>query len=135
MQFSLTDKVFIASIAILAFPYIFSLLLSRKWFPLAVIQISCGILFGPAILGHFFPTFQETLFSKEAVGALSGLAMISVVFFSAGIGHELELKKDNIKLWKEILKTDLIVSLSKPTKSSKKKTPSKTATATYSTFL
>ena len=108
MHFSLTDKVFIASIAILAFPYIFSLLLSRKWFPLAVIQISCGILFGPAILGYFFPTFQETLFSKEAVGALSGLAMISVVFFSAGIGHELELKKDNIKLWKEILLTTFV---------------------------
>jgi Kef-type K+ transport system membrane component KefB len=105
---TLTDKIFIASVAILLLPYLFSLLLPRKYFPLAVLQICCGILFGPALLGHFYPHFQETLFSKEAVSALGGLAIISVVFFSAGIGNELELKIEHTKLWKQILLTTFI---------------------------
>lgn len=108
MIVSLSEQVFLASIAILLLPFLFSVILPKKWFPLAVIQIVSGVILGPTIVGYFFPKFSSLVFNPNAIGALSGIAMISVVFFSAGIGHELELKKEHTKLWKEILLTTFV---------------------------
>ena len=102
---SLVEQIFIASIAIVLIPWVLSKLVPENFAPLAVIQIVGGIILGPSLLGATFPAVYSSVFSPQALSALTGLSILAVTLFASGIGHELELKKEHIKFWPQVLAT------------------------------
>ncbi len=59
--------------------------------PLVVVQIVCGILLGPGVLGAWFPAVHEFVFNKPVVQLLTGIASWAVMLFVWIAGVELEI--------------------------------------------
>ncbi|WP_353217578.1 cation:proton antiporter [Sandarakinorhabdus sp.] len=59
--------------------------------PLVVVQIICGILLGPGVLGAAFPDQYAAVFAKPVIDALSGIALWAVMLFVWIAGIELDL--------------------------------------------
>lgn len=61
--------------------------LVRRFTPLVLVQIGCGIALGPTVLGRLAPAWHAALFPAASLGALSGLASFAVmcVAFVAGL--------------------------------------------------
>jgi Kef-type K+ transport system membrane component KefB len=59
----------------------------RRFTPMVLLQIGCGIALGPTLLGRLEPTWQAALFPPASLGALSGLSSFAVmcVAFVAGL--------------------------------------------------
>jgi len=61
--------------------------------PLVVVQIICGILLGPGVLGAIFPDYYKFVFNPQVILALNGIAWWAVMVFVMIAGIELDLKK------------------------------------------
>lgn len=90
---NLSELFFASILLIYVVPYfIWKFAKTDKYAPLPIIQIVSGILLGPAILGHFYPTFYNYLFTKDNINVLSGVAWLGIVFFVWTAGLHLNLK-------------------------------------------
>ena len=59
--------------------------------PLVVVQIICGILLGPGVLGAMFPDYYSFVFSPQVIGSLNGIAWWAVMIFVWIAGVELDI--------------------------------------------
>jgi Kef-type K+ transport system membrane component KefB len=75
--------------------------------PLAIVQIVCGILLGPGILGQAMPGFHQLVFSPAVIAALNGIAWWGVMLFVFLAGVELDLAA----AWQHRRETVLVASL------------------------
>jgi Kef-type K+ transport system membrane component KefB len=62
----------------------------RRVVPLVVLQILFGLALGPSLLGRLSPETYELLFAPSALGPLSGIASIAVLFFGFTTGLHLD---------------------------------------------
>lgn len=61
--------------------------------PLVVVQILTGVLLGPGVLGQAFPGYYATIFTKDVIAALNGVAWWAVMLFVMIAGIELDVRK------------------------------------------
>lgn len=61
--------------------------------PLVVVQIICGILLGPGVMGAVYPEFYNFVFSKPVISSLNGIAWWAVMIFVWVAGIELNIQK------------------------------------------
>ncbi|HPV67549.1 MAG TPA: cation:proton antiporter, partial [Sphingorhabdus lacus] len=94
VQITLTEVYLIAMILIFAVPFLIWRLFRTEYYaPLVVVQIICGILLGPGIMGAFFPDYYAFVFRPEVIGALNGVAWWAVMIFVWVAGIELDLSE------------------------------------------
>ena len=68
-----TEVFLIAMLLIFSVPFaIWRLGCTDYWAPLVVVQIICGILLGPGVLGAAFPDYYTFVFRPEVIAALNG---------------------------------------------------------------
>ena len=88
------ERFLIAMTIIFALPYlVWRLGRTDHWAPLVVVQIVCGILLGPGVLGEVAPDWHRTVFAPDVMGALNGVAWWGVMLFVFLAGIELDLKQ------------------------------------------
>ncbi len=86
------DQLLLALLVIFALPYAaWRLLNCDDVAPLVVVQIICGILLGPGILGHLAPNLYQALFGGPITNALSTIAAWAIMLFVFSAGLELDL--------------------------------------------
>jgi len=84
----------IAMAIIFVGPYIlWRLLRTDDYLPLVVVQIICGILLGPGILGKLVPAYYAFVFRPPVTAALNGIAWWGGSLFICSAGIELDLRK------------------------------------------
>ncbi len=90
-----TSEIFlIALLLIFSVPYLIWRGLRTEYYaPLVVVQILCGILLGPGVLGAAFPAYYTFVFNPQVIGALNGVAWWAVMIFVWIAGLELDLKQ------------------------------------------
>lgn len=89
-----TDIFLIAMTIIFSVPYLIWRLARIDYYaPLVVVQILCGILLGPGVLGVALPHVYATVFSAPVIQALNGIAWWAVMVFVWIAGIELDLKQ------------------------------------------
>jgi Kef-type K+ transport system membrane component KefB len=87
-----TELFLVAMLLIYAVPFLLWRLLKLDVVaPLVVVQIVCGILLGPGVLGVVFPTFHAVVFSPAVIAPLNGIAWWGVMIFVFLAGVELDL--------------------------------------------
>ena len=90
---SITEVYLIAMLIIIAVPYLVWRGLRTEYFaPLVVVQILCGILLGPGVLGAAFPAYYDFVFQPDVIRMLNGVATWAVMIFVWIAGIELDLK-------------------------------------------
>lgn len=113
-----TEYYLLIILGIFTIPYlIWKICKTDKYAPLVVVQIVCGVIFGPGIFGYFFPNQYSSIFTPDTTKFMTGVATWAVVMFVATAGVEVNLKAAK-EDWKETfstaalaLFTPLIVSL------------------------
>lgn len=75
---------------IFSLPLLFWLPL-RRFMPLVLIQILCGMLIGPSLLGRVAPELYSAVFPPDTAVALSSLSALAIVCVGFIAGLELEL--------------------------------------------
>ncbi|MGR9109045.1 MAG: cation:proton antiporter [Gammaproteobacteria bacterium] len=90
-----TSEIFLlAMIAIYTLPYLIWRVGNTEYYaPLVVVQIVCGILLGPGILGAKYPELYHFVFKPEVIQSLNGIAWWAVMIFVWIAGIELDLKQ------------------------------------------
>lgn len=89
-----TELFLIAMGIIFTVPYlIWRIAKTDYWAPLVVVQIVCGILLGPGVLGKAFPEYYAFIFTPAVVQALNGIAWWAVMVFVWIAGIELDIGK------------------------------------------
>ncbi len=89
---TVTELFLLAMLIILTVPYlVWRVGRTDHWAPLVVVQIVCGILLGPGVLGAAFPEAHAFVFRPEVVTALGGIAWWAVMLFVFLAGIELDL--------------------------------------------
>ena len=89
-----TELFLIAMGIIFTVPYlIWRIAKTDYWAPLVVVQIVCGVLLGPGVLGKAFPEYYAFVFTPAVVQALNGIAWWAVMVFVWIAGIELDLGK------------------------------------------
>lgn len=89
---STTEIFLIAMLIIFSVPYLIWRLGPTEYFaPLVVVQIICGILLGPGVLGAAFPEYYKFVFSAPVIQSLNGIAWWAVMVFVWVAGIELDL--------------------------------------------
>jgi Kef-type K+ transport system membrane component KefB len=89
-----TEIFLLAMLLIFSVPYlIWRLGATDYWAPLVVVQIICGILLGPGVLGRAYPEYYHFVFNPAVIGALNGIAWWAVMLFVMIAGVELDLAK------------------------------------------
>jgi Kef-type K+ transport system membrane component KefB len=90
-----TTELFLVAMAIIfAVPYLVWRFGRTEYFaPLVVVQIVVGVLLGPGVLGKAFPEYYTTIFTRDVVTALNGVAWWAVMLFVMIAGIELDLRK------------------------------------------
>ena len=87
-----TEIFLIAMLLIFTVPYaLWRMGRTDHYAPLVVVQIVCGVLLGPGILGAAFPEYHAFIFSKDVISALNGVAWWAVMMFVWIAGIELDL--------------------------------------------
>ena len=105
---TITEVYLIAMLIIVAVPYLVWRGFRTEYFaPLVVVQILCGILLGPGVLGAAFPEYYSFVFRPEVIGMLNGVATWAVMIFVWIAGIELDLKS----VWRNRGETGLTASL------------------------
>ncbi|WP_373476274.1 cation:proton antiporter [Sphingorhabdus sp.] len=108
VQMTLTEVYLIAMILIFAVPFLIWCLFRTEYYaPLVVVQIICGILLGPGIMGAMFPEYYDFVFRPEVIGALNGVAWWAVMIFVWVAGIELDLSE----AWKKRRETGVTAGL------------------------
>lgn len=64
---------------------------AEDFVPLVVVQIICGILLGPGVLGAVFPEYYGFVFAQPIIDSLNGIAMWAVMLFVWVSGVELDV--------------------------------------------
>ena len=91
---STAERFLIAMLIVFLLPYlVWRLGRTDHWAPLVVVQIVCGILLGPGVLGSAAPAAHRFIFTPEVMLALNGLAWWAVMLFVFLAGIELDLKQ------------------------------------------
>jgi len=94
MHLSFSELFLLAALIVFAAPYlVWRGLRTEHWAPLVVVQIVCGILLGPGVLGALFPAQHQALFTPRVIDALSGVAWWAVMLFVWSAGVELDLRE------------------------------------------
>ncbi len=89
---SITEVFLLAMLLIFVMPFaIWRLGRTEYCAPLVVVQILCGILLGPGVLGAAFPHYYTFVFDKPVIAALNGIAWWAVMLFVWAAGVELDL--------------------------------------------
>lgn len=90
-----TTELFLVAMAIIfSVPYLVWRVARTEYFaPLVVVQIVAGVLLGPGVLGHAFPEYYATVFTKDVITALNGVAWWAVMLFVMIAGIELDVRK------------------------------------------
>lgn len=89
-----TEAFLLAMALIFAMPYLlWRLGRTDDVAPLVVVQILCGILLGPGLLGQWFPAYYAALFRPEVTQALDAIAIWAVLLFVMLAGVELDLRQ------------------------------------------
>lgn len=90
-----TTEVFLIAMAIIfSVPWLIWRLGRTDYYaPLVVVQIVCGILLGPGVLGKWFPDYYAFVFRPDVVQTLNGIAWWAVMLFVMIAGVELDLGK------------------------------------------
>lgn len=105
---TVTEVFLIAMVLIFAVPYLFWRLGRTEYYaPLVVVQIICGILLGPGVLGAAFPEYYSFVFRPEVITALNGVAWWAVMIFIWVAGIELDLSE----AWKKRRETGVTAGL------------------------
>ncbi len=103
-----TEIFLIAMLLIFAVPFAIWRLGRTEYFaPLVVVQIICGILLGPGVLGAAFPQYYAFVFTPQTIGSLNGVAWWAVMIFVFIAGIELDLSQ----AWKRRRETSVTASL------------------------
>ena len=93
MTVTITEVYLIAMLIIFTVPYLIWRLGKTEYFaPLVVVQILCGILLGPGVLGAAFPAYYNFVFQPDVIRMLNGVATWAVMIFVWIAGIELDLK-------------------------------------------
>ena len=91
---STTEIYLIAMAIIFTIPYLIWRVGKTEYFaPLVVVQIICGILLGPGILGKVFPDYYHFVFNPQVIQSLNGIAWWAVMMFVWIAGIELDLRQ------------------------------------------
>jgi Kef-type K+ transport system membrane component KefB len=91
---STTEIFLIAMSLIFTVPYLIWRVGRTEYYaPLVVVQIICGIIMGPGVIGAMYPDFYNFVFSKPVIQSLSGIAWWAVMSFVWIAGIELNIKK------------------------------------------
>jgi Kef-type K+ transport system membrane component KefB len=99
----------IAMLIVFSVPYLIWRGLRTEYYaPLVVVQIICGILLGPGVLGAIFPDAHAAVFNPQVIGALNGVAWWAVMIFVFIAGLELDLSQ----AWKYRIETGVTAGLS-----------------------
>jgi len=95
MQAMTTSEIFlIALLLIFTAPYLIWRGLRTDYYaPLVVVQILCGVLLGPGVLGAVAPGYYTFVFNPQVITALNGVAWWAVMIFVWIAGIELDLKQ------------------------------------------
>lgn len=89
-----TELFLIALLLIFSVPYLLWRGFRTDYYaPLVVVQIICGILLGPGVLGAVFPGYYAFVFTPNVITALNGIAWWAVMIFVWIAGLELDLKQ------------------------------------------
>lgn len=103
-----TELFLVAMLLIYTVPFLLWRVLRLDSFaPLAIVQIICGIILGPGILGAHFPAFHQAVFSPAVIAPLNGIAWWGVMIFVFLAGVELDLER----AWSERRDTIITASL------------------------
>ncbi|TAN46933.1 MAG: cation:proton antiporter [Methylococcaceae bacterium] len=104
-----TSEIFLIAMSIIfTVPYLIWRVGRTEYYaPLVVVQIICGILLGPGILGVVFPDYYNFVFNKQVIGALNGIAWWAVMAFVWVAGIELDLKA----AWENRVETGITAGL------------------------
>ena len=103
-----TEIFLIAILLIFTVPWLLWRGLKTEYYaPLVVVQIVCGILLGPGVLGAAFPAYYAFVFNPQVVAALNGIAWWAVMIFVWVAGIELDLKQ----AWKHRVETGITSGL------------------------
>jgi hypothetical protein len=79
---TITEVYLIAMLIIFTVPYLLWRILKTEYYaPLVVVQILCGILLGPGVLGAAFPAYYDFVFQPDVIRMLNGIATWSVMIF------------------------------------------------------
>ncbi|MFN7179689.1 cation:proton antiporter [Hyphomonas sp.] len=93
MTITTTEIYLIAMLIIFTVPYLIWRLGKTEYYaPLVVVQILCGILLGPGVLGAAYPAYYDFVFTPDVIRMLNGIATWAVMIFVWIAGIELDLK-------------------------------------------
>ncbi len=93
MTVTVTEIYLIAMLIIFTVPYLIWRLGRTEYYaPLVVVQILCGILLGPGVLGAAYPAYYNFVFQPDVIRMLNGIATWAVMIFVWIAGIELDLK-------------------------------------------
>ncbi len=105
----ITSEIFLIAMSIIfTVPYfIWRVGRTEYYAPLVVVQIICGILLGPGVLGVASPDVYNFVFNKQVIQSLNGIAWWAVMIFVWIAGIELDLKK----VWANRVETGITAGL------------------------
>jgi Kef-type K+ transport system membrane component KefB len=87
-----TEIFLLAMLLIFVVPYLVWRMGRTEYYaPLVVVQIICGILLGPGVMGAVFPDYYDFVFNKQVITALNGIAWWAVMIFVWVAGVELDI--------------------------------------------
>lgn len=105
---TISEIFLIAMILILTVPYLIWRVCRTEYYaPLVVVQIICGILLGPGVVGAVFPEYYDFVFRSEVIAALNGVAWWAVMIFVWVAGIELDVTE----AWKRRGETGITAGL------------------------
>ncbi len=89
-----TEIFLIAMLLIFVVPFLIWRLGRTEYYaPLVVVQIICGILLGPGVMGAAFPDYYSFVFTPQTIASLNGIAWWAVMIFVWIAGVELDLSE------------------------------------------
>jgi Kef-type K+ transport system membrane component KefB len=102
-----TETYLLIIFGIFTIPYLlWKICKTDRYAPLVVVQIVCGVIFGPGIFGYFFPNQYSAIFTTDTTKFMTGVATWAVVMFVATAGVEVNLKAAK-EDWKETITTSV----------------------------
>ncbi|MEQ1548036.1 MAG: cation:proton antiporter [Chakrabartia sp.] len=103
-----TEIFLIAMMLIFVVPYLVWRMGRTEYYaPLVVVQIICGIVLGPGVMGAVFPNYYSLVFNPQVIAALNGIAWWAVMIFVWIAGVELDLSE----AWKRRRETGITSGL------------------------